>query len=49
MVFVSRVFESTQSWPTQRSATLADNLIPMGSFGRGQRERRRAGEEKEEG
>ena len=34
---------------SQTSATLADNLIRMGSFGAGRRERRGAGEEKEEG
>ena len=34
---------------SQRSATLADNWIPMGSFCAGRRERRGAGEEKEEG
>ena len=39
----------TASQKSQMSATLADNLIPMNSFGRGQRERRCAREEKEEG
>ena len=34
---------------SQRSATLADNLIPVGSFGARRRERQCVGEEKEEG
>ena len=33
----------------RKSATLTDKLIPMGWLGRGRRERRRAGEEKELG
>ena len=49
MYFCVLLGRRTVSQQSQKSKMLADSLIPMGSFGAGRRERRGAGEEKEEG